>query len=296
VQRTGSQRRDFSLALVAFIIALLLWQMQGLFFLAYPFRLFVTLIHELGHGLAAVLTGGDFLHFEVTRRGAGLAYTSGGWRFFVIQAGYLGTALFGAALLYLTHRVQRPGRVAMGVGVLIGILTLAYTGISLSNLNLVEIIVTAAVIGAGAYLLLMRDMDRGEHRVGILALAAGGLLLLAFAGESNTITILVGLASALALLGVGLYGSRDLVVVVLTFLAFLTGLQAITDSWVLLRIVSLPEALMPANDAASMAREFGGSARLWALLWIVMDVVIFGVTAYYTLLSPMRRRHSQDLL
>jgi hypothetical protein len=247
------------------------------------------MIHELAHGLAAELTGGDFINFEVTKRGAGLAWTSGGWRFFIIQAGYLGTALFGAVLLALAHRVRKPGHVAIGVGIFIGILTLAYTGLSLHNLSIIEILVTAAALGVGGYFLLTRDMDQGEHRRGVLILAAGVLLLLAFAGEGNTITILVGLASALALVGIGLYGGRDLIVIVLTFLAFLTGLQAITDSWVLFRIVSLPSGLMPANDASSMAREFGGSASLWALIWIAMDVLIFGVTAYYVLLRPMRQ-------
>jgi hypothetical protein len=287
--QSQSQRRDFSLALIAFIIALVLWQMQGLFFLAFPFRLFVTMIHELGHGMAAVLTGGKFLRFQVTSRGAGLAWTSGGSRFVIIQAGYLGTALFGAALLFITHHVKRPGRVAMGIGVFVAILTLAYTGIRLSNLSVPETLISGAILAAGAYLLLTRDMDRGEHRVGVLVLAGGGLLLLALAGKSNTITILVGLLSGLALIGIGLYGSRDLVVVVLTFLAFLTGLQANTDSWVLFKVVSLPYGLMPANDASSMAREFGGSAALWALVWITMDVIIFGVTTYYTLIKPVRR-------
>ncbi|MCD4686712.1 MAG: M50 family metallopeptidase, partial [Anaerolineae bacterium] len=94
-------RRDLALAAVAFMIALVLWQVQGLFFLTYPLRLFVTMIHELGHGMSAVLTGGEFLRFEVMERGAGLAYTSGGSRFIVIQAGYLGTAIFGATLLLL---------------------------------------------------------------------------------------------------------------------------------------------------------------------------------------------------
>jgi hypothetical protein len=287
--QSHSQRRDFSLALIAFMIALVLWQMQGLFFLAYPFRLFVTMIHELGHGLAAVLTGGSFVRFEVTRRGAGLAWTSGGSRFFVIQAGYLGTALFGAGLLYLTRRVRQPGRVAIGIGVFIGILTLAYTGISLTNLSIFETLVAAVILLAGAYLLLTRDMDAGQHRTGILVLAAGGLLLLAFAGKSNTVTILVGLASGLALIGIGLYGSRDLVVVVLTFLAFLTGLQAITDSWVLFKIVSLPHGLMPANDASAMAQNYAGSAGLWALIWITMDGIIFGTAVYYTLIKPVRQ-------
>jgi hypothetical protein len=225
----------------------------------------------------------------VTSRGAGLAWTSGGSRFVIIQAGYLGTALFGAALLAVTHHVKRPGRVAVGIGVFIAILTLVYTGIRLSNLSIPEMLLAGAILAAGAYMLLTRDMDQGEHRIGLLILSVGGLLLLAFAGKSNTITILVGLMSGLVLIGIGLYGSRDLVVVVLTFLAFLTGLQAITDSWVLFKIVSLPYGLMPANDASSMAQQFGGSAALWALVWICMDVIIFGVTTYYTLIKPVRR-------
>ena len=81
-----NRRRDLALAMIGFVIALALLQMQGLSFLTYPFRLFVTMIHELGHGLAAVLTGGDFVRFEVTKYGAGLAYTTGGSRFAIIQA------------------------------------------------------------------------------------------------------------------------------------------------------------------------------------------------------------------
>ena len=50
----------------------------------------ITLVHELGHGLAAILTGGSFLYFEVFPNGGGLAHTSGGLRFVVIPAGYLG--------------------------------------------------------------------------------------------------------------------------------------------------------------------------------------------------------------
>ena len=157
------RQRDLILALVAFLIAVVLWRLPGLFFLTHPFRLFVTMIHELGHGLAAVLTGGKFLRFEVNGRGAGLAYTAGGWRLAVIQAGYLGTAIFGAGLLILTHRIERPGRVAMGVGVFIGILTLAYSGISVSNLSALETIVAGGVLAFAIYLFATREMATGDH-------------------------------------------------------------------------------------------------------------------------------------
>ncbi|MBN1564741.1 MAG: M50 family metallopeptidase [Anaerolineae bacterium] len=284
------RRRDLMLAFAAFLVALVLWQMQGVYFLTQPFRLFVTMIHELGHGLAAVLTGGEFIRFEVTKRGAGLAYTSGGWRFAIIQAGYLGTAIFGACLLILTHTIKRPGRVAIGVGVFIGILTLAYSGISAGNLSMWEIMVAGSVLAGGVYLFFVREMEAGEHYIGLLVGLGAAFLFVIFAGSDNVLTILIGLISAGLLVVIGWRANRDVVVVTLTFLAFLTGLQAITDSWVLFKIVSQSTALMPSNDAGSMAREVGGTAWLWALVWIAMDIVIFGSAVYWVLIRPARRK------
>ncbi len=288
----ATRQQGVTLAAIAFIIALVLWQMQGLFFVTYPLRLFVTMIHELSHGLAAAITGGSFQHFEVTRRGAGLAYTSGGWRFLIIQAGYLGTALFGAALLFATHRTQHPGRVAVGLGLLVGILTLTYTGLSLRNLNAIELGVVAVVLGIGLYETLTRDWDQRQHATGLLLVGAGLLLLLIFAGRSNSVTLAAGLASAAVLLLIGARGSHTVQVFALTFLAFVTGLQAITDAWVLLRVVSLPNSMMPLNDAQSMAREFGGTAGLWALIWVALDVLIFGGACYVTFVRPAQAQRS----
>jgi hypothetical protein len=93
---------------------------------AYPFRLLTTLVHELGHGLAALVTGGDFLRFVVFPDGSGLAYTAGGWRLVVIPAGYLGAAAFGA-LLIVAGRRPRGARWALGaVGAGLVLLTLRY--------------------------------------------------------------------------------------------------------------------------------------------------------------------------
>lgn len=284
----SNQQRDLMLALGAFVVAVVLWQMQDLFFLTYPFRLFVTMIHELGHGVSAVLTGGSFLRFEVTRRGAGLAYTSGGSRFVIVQAGYLGTAIFGAVLLYLANRSQRPGRVAIGVGLLIGALTLLYSGLSLRNLGMVETILVGGALAAAFYLILTRETDEGRY-VGAGVAGIGVLMLLAFAGAGNLLTLLIGLISGGVLVGIGLRANRDVIVVTLTFLAFLTGLQAITDSWVLLKIVSLPASMVPHNDASSMAHEVGGSAAIWALTWIMVDIVVFGTAVYMTFIRSARR-------
>ncbi len=284
------RQNDLVLSAVAFVIALVLWQVQGLFFLTYPLRLFVTMIHELGHGTAAGLTGGDFLEFRVMSRGAGVAYTRGGIREIIIPAGYLGTALFGAVLLLLTHRTPYLRQVAVGVGLLIGTLSLLYSGINLANLGALELLLAGGVMAVGAALYLMRDADEGRHRQGLAVAGAGGVLGLLFATGSNTLTVLVGLGAAVLLVLAGWRANRDILLVILTFLALITGLQAITDAWILFKIVSLPNSMMPMNDASSMAREVGGPAGFWALVWIALDIVIFGVAVYVALVQPYRRR------
>ena len=57
-------RKVFGLLLLATIL-IVLWRIPGLGWLAYPFRLFGTFVHELSHGLAALGTGGSFRRFVV---------------------------------------------------------------------------------------------------------------------------------------------------------------------------------------------------------------------------------------
>ncbi|MDM8526830.1 M50 family metallopeptidase [Anaerolineales bacterium HSG24] len=105
-----------TLALIGFagLTTVLMMVVPVLSWFNYPFRLLLTMVHELSHGLAAVLTGGNFVRFIIEPNGAGLAYTAGGLRFIVIPAGYLGTALFGAVLILL-GRNHRWSRWAIGL-------------------------------------------------------------------------------------------------------------------------------------------------------------------------------------
>lgn len=107
------RRQALGMSLVAIAIVFVLWNIPQLNFLLYPFRLFVTFVHESGHGLAAILTGGEFLRFEVMEDGTGLATTRGGLRAVILPAGYLGAAFFGTALFYLTNRIPFPRVIAL---------------------------------------------------------------------------------------------------------------------------------------------------------------------------------------
>ena len=124
--REFSNRQMLALIGLAALAAALITWVPFFRIFDYPFRLLLTIVHELGHGLAGILTGGRFQNFVIAPDGSGLAYTSGGWRFLIIPAGYLGVALF-AAVLIIAGRSHRWGRVALGVtGAAMLLLTLCY--------------------------------------------------------------------------------------------------------------------------------------------------------------------------
>jgi hypothetical protein len=151
VPRRAIQRPIVIVGLAA-LAALALVLVPGLGLLSYPFRLLITIVHELGHGLVALLTGGAFQRFVVFPNGEGVAYTVGGWRVLVIPAGYLGSALFGAGLIYLGRSV-RWSRAAMAVlGAAVLLLSLRYGVPSIATLQWSSGIITVVAgvaIGAG---------------------------------------------------------------------------------------------------------------------------------------------------
>lgn len=126
---TGDQhrRRTLLIAALAAGIVLVAWNVPALDFALYPLRLFVTFVHESGHGLAALLTGGQFHTLSVMADGSGVATTAGGARALILPAGYLGAALFGAGLFALANLVTRARWLSAGLAALLVALTLLYT-------------------------------------------------------------------------------------------------------------------------------------------------------------------------
>jgi hypothetical protein len=93
--------------LIATAITLALWFIPYAEILTYPFRIFVTFIHEGGHAVAALLTGNTVSSLSVAMNTSGETYTSEGGllsEIFVSSAGYLGAMLYGALLLILIRR------------------------------------------------------------------------------------------------------------------------------------------------------------------------------------------------
>lgn len=77
----------------------------------YPVRLFVTFLHEFGHAIGAVLTGGWVEEVQINQDGSGWTRTANGNRPITIMGGYLGSALFGNLLFYVGakwHKLIKP--------------------------------------------------------------------------------------------------------------------------------------------------------------------------------------------
>jgi hypothetical protein len=228
------RRRALVVAVLGIVLALVAWQVDAFDFLMYPLRLFVTFVHESGHGLAALATGGEFRQMVVNSNGSGLAYTAGGNRAVILVMGYLGAALFGAGLFYIANRVPRPRAVAAGLGVLVAAMSVLYTGF----------LSTAFLVGLGF---------------------GAVLLLLAWKAPAN-----------IALL-------------VLNFLAVITGLNAVFD---LVALVNTPDAMMGPvrNDAAAFSAEITPlvPGYVWAVVWAALAIALLAAALYYGVIRRIR--------
>ncbi|MGN6361494.1 MAG: M50 family metallopeptidase [Thermomicrobiales bacterium] len=123
MQRTmsASVRPAVSTLVIALALTVVLWLVPFAGIVTYPFRLFVTFIHESGHALAALLTGNHVYGLQVSPDGSGLTYTTGGGLagLLVASAGNLGAMAYGVLLLALIRRAVSARAILSGTAIYI---------------------------------------------------------------------------------------------------------------------------------------------------------------------------------
>jgi hypothetical protein len=115
--------------LVAATLSVLLWFIPYAEILTYPFRIFVTFIHEGGHAIAALLTGNSVDSLSVAMNASGETYTTQGGlisQVLISSSGYLGSMAFGALLLVLIRKAIAARIVLLSCAVLIFGLTMIF--------------------------------------------------------------------------------------------------------------------------------------------------------------------------
>lgn len=220
--------------LLAAVISIALWFIPYAEILSYPFRIFVTFIHEGGHAIAALLTGNSVQSLSVAMNGSGETYTTqGGWfsQMFVSSAGYIGAMTFGALLLVLIRRAVAARIVLLGSAGIVLALTIIFGVVK--------------PLFAGAWLSL------------------SGL----------PFTLLAGVLLSAGLFAVARFASARVATFVVSLLAVQCVLNALLDLKTVF-FLSSPFAATVPTDAVNMANTTGVPAIFWAGLWIAFSVLI----------------------
>jgi hypothetical protein len=169
---------------------LLLWFAPYAEVIVYPVRLFVTLVHESAHALAAVMTGGSVAYIQIQPDGSGVTATRGGLVPLISSAGYVGTVLYGSALL-LWCRDPRRAKTALGATALgVTAVTLAFIR-PVIGFGFAAGVTASALFGA---LFWITSARAAQFLVGFLAVQSclnalfdlKALFALSIAGEAHT--------------------------------------------------------------------------------------------------------------
>lgn len=75
-------------------------------FVSVPFLYLTTIFHELSHGIAALITGGQIEELALQLNGAGHLVSLGGSQLLITFSGYFGAPLWGALLYLSAERLQ----------------------------------------------------------------------------------------------------------------------------------------------------------------------------------------------
>lgn len=147
-------------------VTLLLYLVPYLDIVGRPLIYISTLVHELGHGIGALLVGGDFLKLEMWSDGSGVAQAGArgaAGNAFVSAAGLVGPAIAAAIGFALTRRRKwaRIGLVAIGVVLLWAMIFKIRTAFGLT--------VAGAVAGASLLVALKAHEDWAQLLLGFLS-------------------------------------------------------------------------------------------------------------------------------
>ena len=160
-KRGGLQPRTTILIAAGVYFVVSAWMPFGSTLL-YPLTLFTTWVHEMGHGMTALLCGGSFLELEIHANAGGLARAGAGhgWPDALVGAGgLLAPPLLGAIILATVHK---PRTARWFLGALAAAIVFSLIFYVRSAVGVVAMSGVAAVLG---YIALHGFRENPERRV-----------------------------------------------------------------------------------------------------------------------------------
>lgn len=185
--------RRLVLPLAIALAALALWDS----FVVYPFRVFVVFLHEISHGIAALLTGGRILAIGLTFDEGGVCVTDGGSRFLILNAGYLGSLLAGVLLLLLGARRGRARALVSFVGAFTLVVTVLYIrtpfGILYGLATGAALVYAGSKLSAGVSRVLLAAIGVVSCLYAVWDVASDVLVRRAAGSDASALALLTGL-------------------------------------------------------------------------------------------------------
>jgi len=105
--------------LIAIGFLLLSWLIPGVQIVVLPLQYLNTHLHEMGHALASVMTGGSVSSIEVHSDGSGVTTTQMTHPVIVASAGYVGASLMGSLLIAFSRNGEMARRALLGISVIL---------------------------------------------------------------------------------------------------------------------------------------------------------------------------------
>ena len=95
-----TQKATLGVIIAYTVIIALLWNIPYIRSILYPFKMLTIAFHEFSHALLCILTGGKVESISLDPREGGVTHMRGGLSALTLPAGYLGSSLIGALLIF----------------------------------------------------------------------------------------------------------------------------------------------------------------------------------------------------
>ncbi|KAJ3117549.1 hypothetical protein HDU96_006310 [Phlyctochytrium bullatum] len=130
---------------------LILWYMPILKYILWPFKVFTVALHEFGHASVGFCTGARVQSISVDPDEGGLTKMLGGNMYLSLPAGYLGSAFWGAIMIFAGFNLLASKVLAVVIGVVM-LITLVWARRSVLTIG-----IAVVVIGLIAFLWWFKD-------------------------------------------------------------------------------------------------------------------------------------------
>ncbi|KAI1115670.1 peptidase M50B-like-domain-containing protein [Nemania sp. NC0429] len=117
VVTSDSQKVTLGIIALYVVVIAVLWNVPYIKWSLWPFKMLVIAFHEFSHAFAAILTGGRVKSISLDPHEGGVTHMVGGRQAITLPAGYLGSSLIGAILIFTSFNIVASKIVSIALGV-----------------------------------------------------------------------------------------------------------------------------------------------------------------------------------